>query len=45
MPGKTKRVALVASMSKPLIILDAMVSSGRHWDSQRITPRLPGRLL
>ena len=36
--GKVKKVVLVACMSKLLTILNSMVKSGRHWDSQTIAP-------
>jgi transposase len=36
--GKVKKVALVACMRKLLTILNSMVKSGRHWDSQTIAP-------
>ena len=36
--GKAKKVALVACMRKLLTILNSMVKSGRHWDSQPIIP-------
>ena len=36
--GKAKKVALVACMRKLLTILNNMVKSGRHWDSQTTTP-------
>ena len=36
--GKAKKVALVACMRKLLTILNSMVKSGQHWDSQPITP-------
>ena len=32
--GKAKKVALVACMRKLLTILNSMVKSGQHWDSQ-----------
>ena len=36
--GKAKKVALVACMRKLLTILNSMVKSGQHWDSQTTTP-------
>ena len=36
--GKAKKVALVACMRMLLTILNSMVKSGRHWDSQTIAP-------
>ena len=36
--GKVKKVALVACMRKLLTILNSMVKSGKHWDSQPIIP-------
>ena len=36
--GKPKKLALTACMRKLLIILNNMVKSGRHWDSQTTTP-------
>ena len=30
--GKPKKVALIACMRKLLVILNAMVKSGKHWD-------------
>ncbi len=36
--GKAKKVALVACMRKLLTILNSMVKSGQHWDSQPTTP-------
>jgi transposase len=32
--GKTSKVALTACMRKLLVILNAMVKSGKHWASQ-----------
>ena len=36
--GKAKKVALVACMPKLLTILNSMVKSYQHWDSQTTTP-------
>ena len=36
--GKVKKVALVACMRKLLTILNSMVNSDRHWDSQTTVP-------
>ena len=36
--GKAKKVALVACMRKLLTILNSMVKSGQHWDSQPTIP-------
>ncbi len=36
--GKPKKLALTACMRKLLIILNNMVKSGRHWDSQTTAP-------